>query len=52
MIEHAREVLLQAEVIHPHKTVSTVSPLRLLAALVLALAVGALVIWGLSALAS
>jgi hypothetical protein len=48
----AREVLLQAEVIHPHRTVSTVSPLRLLAALVLSLAVGALVIWGLSALLS
>jgi hypothetical protein len=48
----AREILLQAEVIHPHRTVSTVSPLRLLAALVLSLGVGALVIWGLSALLS
>jgi hypothetical protein len=48
----AREVLLQAEVIAPHRTVSTVSPARLLAGLLLALAVGALVIWGLSALLS
>ncbi|HEY1592962.1 MAG TPA: hypothetical protein VGF81_14295 [Solirubrobacteraceae bacterium] len=48
----AREVLLEAEVIHPHRTVSTVSPVRLLAGLVLALVVGALVIWGLSALLS
>ena len=48
----AREVLLEADVIHPHRTVSTVSPVRLLIALLLALAVGALVIWGLSALSS
>jgi hypothetical protein len=49
-LETAREVLLQAEVIAPHPTVSTVSPVRLLAGLLLAFGVGALVIWGLSAL--
>jgi hypothetical protein len=48
----ARDVLLEAEVIHPHRTVSTVSPVRLLLGLLLALAVGALVIWGLSAVLS
>jgi hypothetical protein len=50
-LDTAREVLLEAEVIAPHRTVSTVSPLRLLAGLLVALGVGALVIWGLSSLA-
>ena len=51
-LETAREVLLEAEVISPHRTVSTVSPARLLVGLLIALGVGALVIWGLSALLS
>lgn len=47
----AREVLLEAEVIgsEPQRT-PTVAPLRLLAGLLAALAVGALVIWGVSSL--
>lgn len=48
----AREVLLEAELIEPHRVVSTTEPLRLLLWLLVALAVGALVIWGLSALLS
>lgn len=48
----ARDVLLQAEVIRPHRVVSTVSPLRLAIGLLVALVIGALVIWGLSALLS
>ena len=41
----AREVLLEAEVIDPHAAAPTVHPGRLLAGLLIALAVGALVIW-------
>ena len=51
-LETAREVLLQAEVIAPHRTVSTISPGRVLVGLLLALGVVALVIWGLSLLLS
>jgi ribosomal protein L37E len=47
----AREVLLQAELIVPgQEGSSTVSPLRLLVGLLVALGVGALVIWGVSSL--
>ncbi len=42
----AREVLLEAELIAPGPSGPIVSPARLLAGLVLALAVGALVVWG------
>lgn len=48
----ARDVLLQADVIRPHRVVSTISPLRLAIGLLVALVIGALVIWGLSALLS
>ncbi len=41
----AREVLLQAEVIDEDSSQPTVAPLRLLAALLAALALGALVVW-------
>jgi hypothetical protein len=41
----AREVLLEAEVIDPHATAPAVRPGRLLAGLLIALAVGVLVIW-------
>ncbi len=41
----AREVLLQAEVISAEPTGPPVSPVRLLAGLLVALAVGALVVW-------
>lgn len=51
-VETARQVLLEAEVIGPGPTVSTVSPVRLLVGLVAALVVGGLVIWGLSSLLS
>ena len=47
----AREVLLQAELIAAHPTRAVISPLRLLAGLLAALALGALVVWGLSQLA-
>jgi hypothetical protein len=47
----AREVLLEAELLdsQPQRT-PTVAPLRLLAGLLAALAIGALVIWGVSSL--
>jgi hypothetical protein len=51
-VETARQVLLDAEVIGSGRTVSTVSPVRLLIGLVAALGVVALVIWGLSSLLS
>ena len=41
----AREVLLQAELIGPQRPARIVSPGRLLAGLLVALAIGALVIW-------
>ncbi|HEX8976552.1 MAG TPA: hypothetical protein VF781_08570 [Solirubrobacteraceae bacterium] len=41
----AREVLLQAEVISPEPTGSVVMPGRLLAGLILALLIGALLVW-------
>jgi hypothetical protein len=44
-VDTAREVLLQAEVITPDAEPGTVAPRRLLAGLLVALAVGALVIW-------
>ena len=47
----AREVLLQAELIAPEQQrPTTVPPLRLLVGLLVALGVGALVIWGVSSL--
>jgi hypothetical protein len=49
-VSTAREVLLEAELIAPGTHASSVSPARLLAGLLAALAVGALVIWGISAL--
>jgi len=42
----AREVLLQAELISPARTGPAVAPGRLAAALLLALAIGALIVWG------
>jgi hypothetical protein len=44
----AREVLLQAELVSPGYTGATVSPLRLLAGLLAALAVGALIVWAIT----
>ena len=41
----AREVLLQAELVKPGSTQPQVAPLRLLAGLLLALAIGAVVVW-------
>jgi hypothetical protein len=49
-VSTAREVLLEAELIPSQPGGSSVAPLRLLLGLLLALAVGALVIWGISAL--
>jgi hypothetical protein len=49
-VSTAREVLLEAELITAEPGGSSVAPLRLLLGLLLALAVGALVIWGISAL--
>src|SRR2546429_5607484 len=46
----AREVLLEAELIAPEARPSTVSPGRLLVGLLVALAIGALVIWGIGSL--
>jgi hypothetical protein len=46
----AREVLLEAELVGPETRGSPVAPARLLLGLLLALAVGAIVIWGISAL--
>jgi hypothetical protein len=43
--ETAREVLLQAELISERPPVETVAPGRLLAGLLLALAIGALIVW-------
>jgi hypothetical protein len=42
----AREVLLQAELISPARAEATVRPVRLAAALIAALALGALIVWG------
>jgi hypothetical protein len=51
-LETAREVLLQAELIDPAAGASgPVAPARLLAGLLIALAVGALIVWLLSELA-
>ncbi len=41
----AREVLLEAELISPERSAPVVAPVRLLAGLMLAAAVGALVVW-------
>jgi hypothetical protein len=49
-VSTAREVLLEAELIAAEPVRSSVAPLRLLLGLLLALAVGALVIWGISVL--
>jgi hypothetical protein len=48
----AREVLLQAELISPEPSSARVSPVRLLAGLLLALAIGALVVWAIFSLHS
>jgi hypothetical protein len=50
-LETAREVLLQAELLDPSSPSRPVAPGRLLAGLLIALAVGALIVWLLSALA-
>ena len=50
-VETAREVLLQAEVISAEPERTTVAPARLLAGLLVALAVGGLVIWAIVELA-
>jgi hypothetical protein len=44
----AREVLLQAELVAPARAARPVAPARLLAGLVVALTLGALVVWALS----
>jgi hypothetical protein len=44
-VETAREVLLQAELISPDRGTPTVAPVKLLAGLLSALAIGALVVW-------
>jgi uncharacterized protein YbaR (Trm112 family) len=44
-VETAREVLLQAELISPDRGEPTVAPVKLLAGLLAALAIGALVVW-------
>jgi hypothetical protein len=41
----AREILLEAELIPPEPATSGISPVRLLAGLLLALGVGALIVW-------
>jgi hypothetical protein len=46
----AREVLLEAELLSPEPTGPVVSPARLLAGLLLALALGALIVWGIGQL--
>jgi hypothetical protein len=51
-LEAAREVLLEAELIRDEPSGARVSPVRLLAGLLLALAVGALVVWVVLALHS
>jgi Putative prokaryotic signal transducing protein len=48
----AREILLQAELISPVPTRVTVSPTRLLAALLAALVIGGLIVWGISQLSA
>ena len=48
----AREILLQAELISPERATSGSSPVRLLVGLLLALAVGALVVWAVFSLHS
>ena len=49
-VSTAREVLLQAEIIPAERPANTVEPRRLLIGLIAALAVGALVIWGATAI--
>ena len=49
-VETARQVLLQAELISDQSGRPTVAPARLLLVLLAALAVGALIVWGLSQL--
>ena len=44
----AREVLLQAELVSPGDPRPTVSPVRLLLGLLTALAIGALIVWGIT----
>jgi hypothetical protein len=51
-VSTAREVLLQAEIISPERPASAVEPRRLLIGLIVALAVGALIIWGATAILS
>jgi hypothetical protein len=47
-VQTAREVLLQADVVTPRAASRPVDPLRLLAGLLVALALGALLVWLLS----
>jgi uncharacterized protein YbaR (Trm112 family) len=44
-VSTAREVLLQAELISPDRAQPTVAPVKLLAGLLAALAIGALIVW-------
>lgn len=44
----AREVLLQAELVSPEPAAPRVSPVRLLIGLLVALAVGVLIVWGIT----
>jgi hypothetical protein len=50
--EAAREILLQAELISPEPTGLAVSPARLLVGLLVALALGALIVWAVFSLHS
>jgi hypothetical protein len=50
--EAAREILLQAELISPEPSGLAVSPARLLVGLVVALAIGALIVWAVFSLHS
>jgi hypothetical protein len=51
-VSTAREILLQAELISSEPTTGGVSPVRLLAGLLVALAVGALIVWAVFSLHS
>jgi hypothetical protein len=51
-VSAAREILLQAELISPEPSGPTVSPVRLLVGLLVALAVGALIAWAVFSLHS
>jgi hypothetical protein len=51
-VDTAREVLLQAELIGPERTGPVIAPGRLLAGLILALLIGALLVWLMSLVVS